>query len=66
MLESLVRDPALIDGNKRLSWLSLVVCPGLNGIELAAPYDPANHLAISVARGQDDCREIAAQLSRWQ
>ena len=39
LLESLVRNHALIDGNKRIGWLATVVFDGLNGIELQATGD---------------------------
>lgn len=41
LLESLVRNHALIDGNKRIGWLATVVFYGLNNIELYAPDDDA-------------------------
>lgn len=65
LLESLVRNHALVDGNKRLGWLSLVVFYGLNGIDLDAPDDPAYDLVISVASGQANYPEIAAKLAAW-
>jgi len=51
LLESLVRNHALIDGNKRIGWLSTVVFYGLNNIELEAPDDDAYELVIAIANG---------------
>jgi hypothetical protein len=42
--------PALVDVNKRLCWLAVVVFHGLNDTDLDAPDDPAYELVMSVAR----------------
>lgn len=65
LLESLVANRALVDGNKRLGWLALVVFFGLNGVDLDAPDDPAYELVMSVARGEPDLDAIAATLASW-
>lgn len=52
LLESVVRNHALVDGNKRLGWLSLVVFLGLNGTALDVADDDAYDLVISVAEGR--------------
>lgn len=65
LLESLVRNHALIDGNKRIGWLSTVVFYAINDIELEAPDDDAYNLVISVAAGRQTLDGIAEQLSRW-
>lgn len=65
LLESLVRNHALVDGNKRLGWLAAVVLYGLNGVDLDAPDDDAYNLVIAVASGTADVPAIAEQLSRW-
>ena len=41
LLESLVRNHALVDGTTRLGWLATVVFYGPNGIRLGAPDDDA-------------------------
>ena len=51
LLESLVRNHALIDGNKRIGWLATVVFYGLNNIELEAPDNDAYDLVIAIATG---------------
>lgn len=63
LLESLVRNHALVDGNKRLGWLATVVFYGLNGIDLEAPDDDAYDLVI--VSGQTDVPQIASVLARW-
>ncbi len=65
LLESLVRNHALVDGNKRLGWLAVVVFYGLNGEQLDAPDNDAYDLVISVASGTRPYAEIAAELARW-
>jgi death-on-curing protein len=65
LLDSLVGNHALVDGNKRLGWLAVVVFYGLNEIDLDAPDDPAYELVMSVARGELSIDGIAAALARW-
>lgn len=65
LLESLVRNHALIDGNKRIGWLATVVFYGLNNIELDAPDDDAYNLVIAIASGAITYEEVAPQLARW-
>lgn len=65
LLHSLVRNHALVDGNKRLGWLAAVVFLELNGLVLDAPDDPAYDLVIGVAEGRIDVPEIAAVLAGW-
>lgn len=65
LLESLVRNHALIDGNKRIGWLATVVFYGLNDIDLVAPDDDAYGLVIAVASGATNYKEAAEWLARW-
>lgn len=65
LLESLVRNHALVDGNKRLGWLAVVVFYGLNGVDLEAPDDDAYDLVIAVATGDAGVTTIAEHFSRW-
>lgn len=65
LLDSLVGNHALVDGNKRLGWLAVIVFYGLNDIDLDAPDDPAYELVMSVARREMSIDEIAATLARW-
>lgn len=52
LLESIVRNDTLLDGNKRLGWLAVVIFLGLNGVDLDAPDDEAYDLVIAVSTGQ--------------
>lgn len=65
LLQSLTRNHALIDGNKRLGWLSITVFYGLNGLELEAPEDEAYDLVVRVSVGSDDIASVAAALAGW-
>lgn len=63
LLHSLARNHALVDGNKRLAWLAVVVFLDLNGCEVALRDDEAFDLVVDVARGAIDARAIA---ERWR
>ncbi|MDN5726263.1 MAG: type II toxin-antitoxin system death-on-curing family toxin [Propionibacteriales bacterium] len=65
LLESLVGNHSLVDGNKRLGWLAVVVFCGLNGITLEAPDDEAYDLVIAVASGALEGVDVGASLGRW-
>ena len=65
LLESLVGNHALVDGNERLGWLSLVVFYGLNGIDVNAPDDDAYDLVIAVASGTATYQEVSMRLASW-
>ena len=65
LLESIVRNHPLIDGNKRLGWLAAYVFYGLNGYQLEAPDDKAYALIIELASGQADYAKAAATLAPW-
>ena len=65
LLQSLVGNHALIDGNKRLGWLAVVVFYAINGIELEAPDDDAYDLVIAVATQVTDVVDGARTLSMW-
>lgn len=66
LLESIVRNHPLIDGNKRLGWLAVVVFYGLNGIDLDAPDDDAFELVVGMAAGQVTSDEASASLAAWR
>ena len=65
LLESIVRNHALVDGNKRLGWLATVVFYGLNDVVLDAPDGEAYELVMAVARREPPVKEIAAALATW-
>ncbi|MFD2674523.1 type II toxin-antitoxin system death-on-curing family toxin [Gulosibacter bifidus] len=65
LLESIVRHHPLVDGNKRLGWLSVVVFLDINGVWLEAPDDDAYGLVIAVAEGRTTLTAIAEVLRKW-
>jgi len=65
LLESVVANHPLVDGNKRLGWLAVVVFYGLNGIDLDAPDDEAYDLVIEVASGHPPYADTAVVLRSW-
>lgn len=65
LLESLVRNHALVDGNKRIGWLATVIFYGLNGITLEAPDNDAYDLVIAIASGTTTYQSAAALLTQW-
>ena len=64
LLQSIVKNHPLIDGNKRLGWLATAVFLELNGVAATAAGNDAVHdLVLAVAAGNMDIDEIAARLS---
>jgi death-on-curing protein len=63
LLHSIVRNHALVDGNKRLAWLAVVVFLDLNGQSVAMDDDAAFGLVMETAEGLLDLEDIAARLS---
>lgn len=65
LLESLVRNHPLGDGNKRLGWLAVVVFYSINGVMLNAPDDDAYDLVVGTAAGECALADIAPRLASW-
>jgi death on curing protein len=65
LMESLTRNHAVIDGNKRLAWVAVVVFYGLNGPAVRAPEDDAYDLVIGVATGELPPDHTASVLAGW-
>ena len=63
LLQSIVKNDALVDGNKRLGWLATAVFLEINGIEISrAGNDDVYNLVIDVAAGQLTIDGIAERL----
>jgi death-on-curing protein len=63
LLHSIVRNHALVDGNKRLGLAATVAFYGLNGMRLTMTNDQAYDFVMSVASGvMDDVAPIAQVL----
>lgn len=65
LLDSLVRNHPLVDGNKRLGWLATLVFLDINGHWVEAPDDDAYQLVMDVAAGRLSLKEITEALSQW-
>lgn len=65
LLQSVVKNHALVDGNKRLGWLATAVFLKLNGVEATnASNDDVYDFVMDVAAGQHSVPEIAESLRR--
>lgn len=62
LLHSLVRNHALIDGNKRLAWAATRTFHLLNGRDLTYTVDDAEAMVVAAAAGTLDTTHIAAWL----
>jgi death-on-curing protein len=65
LMHSVVNNHALVDGNKRLGWLTTVVFLDVNGVWIEGPDDAVYDLVIAVASGAADLSEISAALEPW-
>ena len=61
LVESLVRNHALVDGNKRLGWIGFMLFLHMNGRRLLVDHDEAYNFIVEIASGQRDFEGIV----RW-
>ena len=65
LLQSIVANHALIDGNKRLGWLATAVFLEINGASvITAANDDVYDLVMRIASSKSDIAEIADHLQR--
>ena len=65
LLQSIVNNHALVDGNKRLGWLATAVFLELNGISASlASNDDVYELVVWVAASNPDLDDIVTRLGR--
>jgi len=63
LLQSVVNNHALVDGNKRLGWLATAVFLEINGVAVVdASNDGVYDLVLGVAGGRDSVDDVAAAL----
>lgn len=62
VLDSLVNNRPLLDGNKRLAWLSTTVFLALNDVAVELSDDEAFDLVWDVASGSHELADIASRL----
>ena len=60
LLESIVKNHPLIDGNKRLGWLSAIVFLGSNGVRLDVSDDEGFVFVVGIAAGDIGFEQIVA------
>jgi len=66
LLDSLARNHALVDGNKRLAWVATRLFYVFNGLDLRAPdVNEGEEFVRSVAVGDLDVPAIAMTLAKW-
>jgi death-on-curing protein len=65
LLQSIVDNHALVDGNKRLGWLATAVFLELNGVKASrASNDDVYELVVWIAASNPDLDEITTRLRR--
>lgn len=63
LLQSVVKNHALIDGNKRLGWLATAVFLEINGVVVTSvPNDAVHDFVMAVAAGRHDVAQLAEML----
>lgn len=63
LLDSVVNNHALVDGNKRLGWLATAVFLEINGVDVTvATNDSVYRLVIDVATHRFDVADLAIRL----
>ena len=70
LLQSILNNHPLVDGNKRLGFVSLLVFYGANGLQLRLSNDAAYDLVIAVASGElpeisDISQTLAQSVEPW-
>lgn len=66
LFQSLARNHALVDGNKRLAWTACRTFLAINGQWISAPENDRFDFVIRVTTGaQADINDIAEQLRAW-
>ena len=66
LLEAIVRNHALVDGNKRLGWAATAMLYDLNGFDLHAPsVGEGVELVVGVAAGQIELSKLCERLASW-
>jgi death on curing protein len=66
LLHSTARNHALVDGNKRLAWVSTRLFYVLNGRDVRVPsVEEGEKFVVSIAAGELEVPEIAAVLASW-
>jgi death on curing protein len=66
LLDAVVRNHALVDGNKRLGWAAAAVFYNLNGFDLdPSSVDEVVDLVVAVAASHLDLSKLSQTLAGW-
>ena len=65
LMESIIGNHPLIDGNKRLGWAAVVGFYALNDIFIDVDDDAVYEFVVNVASGKLSFPDIATQLEKW-
>jgi death on curing protein len=67
LMESLSRNRAFVDGNKRTAWRAACMFLEINGVPLAEPLDvdAAEMLVLAMAQGHLDAAAAASELVKF-
>lgn len=66
LFQSLARNHAFVDGNKRVAFATMAIFLRLNGFAIECTADDAEtYLIDAVIGGTDDVPQIAAKLESW-
>ncbi|MFN8078639.1 MAG: type II toxin-antitoxin system death-on-curing family toxin [Kineosporiaceae bacterium] len=65
LMHSLVKNHALVDGNKRIAWLATLMFLGRNGYTVNVGPDQETAFVVAAAAGEIDTPQIAVQLRDW-
>ncbi len=66
VMHSIVAHHPLVDGNKRLGWLALILTLDVNDVRLDIPDDDAVEFTIRVAAGKAELEDIVDQIRAWR
>ncbi|MDQ4142543.1 MAG: type II toxin-antitoxin system death-on-curing family toxin [Actinomycetota bacterium] len=65
LLQSIVKNHPLVDGNKRLGWLATAVFLEINGVPVTkVPNEDVYEFVVRVAAGGHELRDVAEGLKR--
>ncbi len=65
LLESVIRNHSLVDGNKRMGWTLTSLFLWINGMRLTTDVDSAFELVIGVAENRVSLDEAEASIAMW-
>lgn len=65
LMQSIIGNHPLIDGNKRLGWTAITVFYAMNETPIHISNDEAYEFTLAIAAGTLDFPQIASQLEAW-